>query len=87
MNMFNQPKEKRAYTKKSETTNNTQEKPVIGKNLTTAINGSFVECCRTCDFVRNHICKRYPPMIGNTAFIQPIVLDTDWCGCYKRAGK
>ena len=45
------------------------------------------ECCGTCDFIREGSCKRYPPMIGTTSFIQPTVTYIDWCGCYKRAGK
>jgi len=77
---------KRVYTKKADKVipTQTEGKKEIFINKDTL---SDVEFCRTCGFVRNHVCKRYPPMIGNTAFIQPIVLDTDWCGCYKRAGK
>jgi len=72
-------KTKRAYTKKvqSVTVKAIPENKVV----------TDVESCRSCRFIRNHVCKRFPPMIGATAFIQPMVSDTDWCGCFEKAVK
>jgi hypothetical protein len=79
---------KRVYTKKIDkiNINNRMINSLINNEMLVG-NHSLAECCRNCKYIRGSICKRFPPCIGQTAFIQPMVQDTDWCGCFERAGK